>query len=1157
MGPEAPNRPHEIPARNGPEGIDSPDDRRDTAIGYMTMKHALRTVALVANQALGFVHKTTKRANPPLPVGVILAFLGAVLATLNAAHAQAPAAPVLPIVVDDFSDVSKWKVVASDGVEGKVSLAEKITRPDGKSGTALRLDFDFKKGSGYCIARRELDMPVPANFRIGFWMFGGPAGRLSDGTPVGFSNDLEFKLYDQTGDNVWWVREPGRKFRPSWEFLQYHRRQIPFAWGPGGGRVPLERVSAIEFAVTAAAVAPGALNLNRKGYVLFDDVTLETLPPRSPVPLPTTIRVNGEPVGTIPAGQTEARDIAVARKNNAFTISLDFGAPREFGGLLLEWEGDEQVLSVTRTVSPDGINDEPWGEASSVLTTGLSLFPGGGADASRATLVVNGDGRRRLGLKRIALLPLDEGTSANGIARVLAANSPRGWYPRAFLGEQVKWAVLGAPDSEFEALLSGDGQVETAKGGRTIEPFMWAESRLWTWADFEESQSLQDGRLPLPTTRLVCNALGIGVDVEPFPIVQDGVSGVAVRYRVSNLADANRSGRLLLALRSFQALPSWHALNLAGGVSPLDADWWAVAGYRANQQVVRLAPDWLVACGNATGVGIAAIGTHDIISRLAKGSLGDNTHQAVAQYASASMAFDFIVTPGRSQTFWVRSATGSAEPAPLDRSALDRAAEEVTANWRTRLHQITLKLPPRAKELEDSFYAQIGWILVNKDGPAIQPGSRTYDRTWIRDGALTATALLYTGHADEVKEFLDWFRTFQYEDGKVPCCVDERGPDPVPEHDSHGQYIYGVATYHRFTHDDDLLKRHWGNVAAAVGYIEKLRATRMTAEYSDPNAPAETRVKFGLMPESISHEGYSAKPMHSYWDDFFTLRGFTDAVYIAEKLGENEQAAKWATLRDDFQRTLVDSIRLAQKIKSITFVPGCAELGDYDPTSTAAALFPGGQADGPLGDSLRATFDRYIGWFRDRRDGRIEWKDYTPYEMRNASALLMLGHADQSHEVLDWMLSERASIGWREWAEIGYKDKKAGKFVGDMPHTWVGSDYVKAVRNLCVYERERDHALVVGAGLKPQWLQAEGGVTVGGFPTEFGTLSYTASMKNGVIAFDIEAGTVTVPPGGIVVMPMITGKVGTVTINGEAAAEASDRSVTVRSLPAKVRIEAK
>ena len=41
----------------------------------------------------------------------------------------------------------------------------------------------------------------------------------------------------------------------------------------------------------------------------------------------------------------------------------------------------------------------------------------------------------------------------------------------------------------------------------------------------------------------------------------------------------------------------------------------------------------------------------------------------------------------------------------------------------------------------------------------------------------------------------------------------------------------------------------------------------------------------------------------------------------------------------------------------------------------------------------------------------------------------------------------------------------APKFIGDMPHTWVGSGFVEAVRDLFAYEREDDRALVLAAGI--------------------------------------------------------------------------------------------
>ena len=48
---------------------------------------------------------------------------------------------------------------------------------------------------------------------------------------------------------------------------------------------------------------------------------------------------------------------------------------------------------------------------------------------------------------------------------------------------------------------------------------------------------------------------------------------------------------------------------------------------------------------------------------------------------------------------------------------------------------------------------------------------------------------------------------------------------------------------------------------------------------------------FGLFPPSISHEGYASKPAYSYWDVFWGLRGYRDAVAIALALGKTDSAS--------------------------------------------------------------------------------------------------------------------------------------------------------------------------------------------------------------------------------------------------------------------------
>ena len=68
--------------------------------------------------------------------------------------------------------------------------------------------------------------------------------------------------------------------------------------------------------------------------------------------------------------------------------------------------------------------------------------------------------------------------------------------------------------------------------------------------------------------------------------------------------------------------------------------------------------------------------------------------------------------------------------------------EQTTAEWREKLGPVSITLPPSAARYTQTMRAQLADILINRDGAAIQPGSRSYSRSWIRDGSLTSTALL-------------------------------------------------------------------------------------------------------------------------------------------------------------------------------------------------------------------------------------------------------------------------------------------------------------------------------------------------------------------------------------------------------------------------------
>jgi hypothetical protein len=363
---------------------------------------------------------------------------------------------------------------------------------------------------------------------------------------------------------------------------------------------------------------------------------------------------------------------------------------------------------------------------------------------------------------------------------------------------------------------------------------------------------------------------------------------------------------------------------------------------------------------------------------------------------------------------------------PLEKGARVEPFEQIKRTWREKLNRVKLDIPA---EIANTIRSNLAYFLINRDGPALQPGSRSYERAWIRDGALIASALLRLGHADEAKAFARWFAKYQYESGKVPCCVDSRGADPVPENDSHGELIFLAREIERYT-GEKLIE---ANVQAAARYIERLRA--------------ENHGQFeGLVTESISHEGYSAKPVHSYWDDFWALKGLDDAGVKS-------------TMRQD----LADSITRTIVAKHLDYIPGSAELGDFDPSATAIAISPLGLASLLPERQLARTFQKYFETIAKPRE------EYTPYEMRIIGAMVRRGERDRAEALMQRFLADRRPAAWNQWAEVVRTDPRKAGFVGDMPHSWIGSDFVRSALDAIAYDRE-DGALVIAAGVPQSWL---------------------------------------------------------------------------------------
>ncbi len=1011
-------------------------------------------------------------AQQRIVVGLSLAWL-----SLAAGAAAAATASRDPRLLDSMDDATRWEAVASDGVMARV---ESIT---GEHGNALRLSYDFRDRGGYVAARRRLPLEFPAHFELRFRIRG-----------AGASNHFEMKLVDATGDNVWWYRKPDTTFADEWQTVRVRKRQIEFAWGPTTNH-SLPNTEQLEFVMTAGE-GGGA------GHIDIDELTLVPLPP-PPVTPPT-------PLATASAGNAAAAldgDPASTWRTRVQGAwwQVDFGFEREFGGVTLHWAPGAHPRAYRVQLSDDNVE---WRTVREVREgnggTDWLALPESSARYLRVAVV--SAATAEIALQSVVVRELSFGATPNALFKNLAQQSPRGTFPRGFIGEQSYWTIVGTDGGAEEGLFSEDGAFEIGKGAASIEPFLTVDGQAFDWANVSIEHGLPEQYLPMPyvTWRHAVGALRIEAFGAGIPEHDFGV----VRYEYTNRSSAPQRVELALAIRPFQVNPPAQFLNTPGGVAPLRSIRWNGASVEIDGRpriAPAVPPDEFVAASFD-----AAETLSQLLALPAKHEAEDPWG-----YASGALRYRRSLQPGE---VWVVSVAipWSGVPHAVGTQSLAERLENERATtadyWREALNRVRIDGPTRMRPVIDTLRTSLAHVLINRDGPRLQPGSRSYERSWIRDGALSSSALLRLGHESVAREFADWYAPHLFDNGKVPCCVDSRGADPVPENDSSGEFVWLFSELHRYAPNEAWLATHWPEIQRAMVYLESLRQSERIAA----NLAPARRAFYGLLPASISHEGYSAKPMHSYWDNYWGLLGYERAIEMAQVLGHRGAARNYRRQLVEYRADVLASLRYSTAQHGIDFLPGAAELGDFDATSTTIALSPGVEMTHLPRDLLTNTFERYWREFVARRDGQRVWDAYTPYEIRTIGTFLRLGWYERAHELLAFFMHDRRPPGWNQWAEVVGRELREPRFIGDMPHGWVAGDYIRAMLDTFAYERESDRALILGAGLSQDWLRDEG-VRVTGLRTPWGALDYSLRLDSQSNLHFVSSGAVQ-PPGGLVVM---------------------------------------
>ncbi len=794
------------------------------------------------------------------------------------------------------------------------------------------------------------------------------------------------------------------------------------------------------------------------------------------------------------------------------TVEVDLRQNFKLTGVRIDW-GDAYSRNILLETSKDGQNWQRTADvADSIGNFDLVVGDEHSARFLRLTLDDPADPATPIVIREIAVRSPGEAVGPMMLYRNIATKWPAGYYPEQVLRRQSYWTIVGLPRDTEESLIDEYGSVEAKTGSPMLMPFLRTTSgQLITAIDApKREQTLAENWLPLPT--VVWHTDDIKLIVEAIPGGEPGASANFVRYRIVNTSDRAQTGTFFLAIRPHQVNPRWQH----GGIAPIHAIHAEPLGGNqrglvANDEVVYVVLDKPSAFGAAE----FNSSNGDVLRFLAEGALPESvTAEDKQGLASAAFSFDYDLQPRTNRTVVVgiplhdnannvsKILQGDDESFVDPSTAFDQLRKNQLEFWRRRLDKVTIQVGD--PEVSDTLRAQTGYILINQDGDAIQPGSRNYNRSWIRDGSLTATALMRLGLFEESERYVEWYSN-QVPDsgpdrGLVPPIIHSDGSRYSGygeiEYDAQGQFVFTVVNYYRLTQDESFLRQHFDKLVDVMRCTAELcERTREPDHMLDE--PARDRFR-GILPPSISHEGY-ATPVHSYWDDYWALKGWMDLHDVALRV-DRDDIAEWALSE---HKKLADAVRstinATVDFKQIDFLPSSADYGDPDPTSISIGIYPCGQLGVMRPDLLANTYDKY---FDDvvKRALPGEKFGYTPYEIRNLMSFALLNQPKRAETLLNFLMLGRRPVGWRHFAEVVHSNERLGSYIGDMPHTWVGSGFVNTILGMVFVEQGDQLRLLVAP--PKNWLLGEG-IRLRDVPTHFGPLDFDARLTADTLQVEI------------------------------------------------------
>lgn len=623
------------------------------------------------------------------------------------------------------------------------------------------------------------------------------------------------------------------------------------------------------------------------------------------------------------------------------------------------------------------------------------------------------------------------------------------------------WTGVGVPGGTREAVVDPRGLVTPWLHGWSLDAWVETDGHRHFPSRMPDAAMRQQLRQNLPFVITEMDAPPLRVFMETWTFRDDGRDYVVHEVHVANPTAEERTARLTFSLRPYNPEGLSLIRNLAYNTRGL----WLVDSNLAVFLPHR--PDSSIASCHRGG---------DVAHNLDNPRM-DNTSQCPCGLATGASTYVLSLGPGQSQRRFAIMPIDPMNPRTFSftrftEDGMDALKERAVAAWRAEVDRgVTVELPDR--RFVDAFEACKATLVLLNDGCEITAGPLTYHRHWFRDAAFLLNALGKAGYGPEVGRNLAYFPIKQWKNGYF-CS--QKG-----EWDSNGQAIWAIMEHHRLTADTALLRDLYPAIRRGVVWIEKKRHDISFSKHKPK----------GLLPAGFSAEHLGPNDFY-YWDNFWSLRGVTDAVEAARILGMDSDADLFESIRASYQRDLLDAIARDIEHSSAHVLPAAPRRRpDAGMIGNIAAAYPlklFHPEDTPwLRNTVQFIRDHLFhdeGFYQQMIHSGVN--SYLTLQM--AQCLLLMGDMG-AYRLVDYML-KLATPTWC-WPEAIHP-RTLGGCMGDGHHGWAAAEWLLLVRNLVVHEQ--DDVLQVTRLLPAEWCTSGARVAIRNAPTAFGTVSVSVDF---------------------------------------------------------------